>query len=132
MMRGVFMCLCILVAVAPQAVQAESYQQYSDGLVSVTAKKVLGPDQRIAFDVCAQLMRQEKVGPLQIRLNLWGASGGFVRQLSSVLQPELSTPVCQRIQVPLEARNVGRWEVARFQFLREQTPHRAGRFNNAG
>lgn len=130
--RGVFICLCVLVAVAPQAVRAESYQQYSDGLVSVTAKKVLGPDQRIVFEVCAQLIRPEAVGPLQIRLNLWSASGGFVRQLSSVVHPELSAPVCQRIQVPVDVGNVGRWEVARFQFLHEQTPHRAGRFNQAG
>lgn len=130
--RALFVCLCVLAAVAPQAVQAETYQQYSDGLVSVTAKKVLEPDQRIAFEVCAQLMRHEKVGPLQIRLNLWGASGGFVRQLSYVVRPELSAPVCQRIQVPPDAGNIGRWEVARFQFLREETPHRAGRFNNAG
>jgi len=132
MRRALFMCLCVLAAVAPQAAFAESHQQYSDGLVSVTAKKVLEPDQRIAIDVCAQLMRQEKVGPLQIRLNLWGPSGGFVRQLSSVLHPELSTPVCQRIQVPLEARDVGRWEIARFHFRREQTPDRVGRFHTAG
>lgn len=130
--RALVVCLCVLTAVTPGTALAQSYQQYSDGLVSVTAKKVLEPDQRIAFEVCAQLMRQENVGPLQIRLNLWGASGGFVRQLSLVLQPEVSTPVCQRIQVPPETMDVGRWEVARFHFLREQTPHRAGRFNNAG
>jgi hypothetical protein len=130
--RALFVCLCVLVAVAPQAVRAESFQQYSDGLVSVTAKKVLGSDQRIAFEVCAQLMRKENVGPLQVRLNLWGTTGAFVRQLSSVVHPELSAPACQRIQVPVDVGTVGRWEVARFQFLREQTPHRAGRIHQAG
>ncbi len=129
--RALVVCFCVLAAVAPQAVQAESYQQFSDGLVSVTAKKVLEPDQRIAFEVCAKLMRSETVGPLQIRLNLWG-SGGFVRQLSSVVYPEFATPVCQRIQAPADVGNIGRWEVARFQFLPGYTPHRAGRFNQAG
>jgi len=129
--RAVFMCCCVLLAVAPQAARAQSYQQYSDGLVSVTAKKVVDP-QGVAFDVCAQLMRQERVGALQVRLNLWKASGGLVRQLSSVLHPEIAIPVCQRIQVPPETGYFGRWEVARFHFLREHAPHRAGRLANAG
>jgi hypothetical protein len=131
MIRVVFLSLCILVAVAPHAA-GQSYQQYSDGLVSVKAKQVLDQDQRIAIDVCAQLMRQEKVGPLEIRVNLWGASGRFVTQLSSVLYPELSASACQRIQVPPEVKDLGRWEIARFHFLREQTPLRAGRLNDAG
>ena len=131
MIRAVFLSLCVLAAVAPHAA-GQSYQQYSDGLVSVKAKQVLDQGQRVAFDVCAQLMRQKDVGPLQIRLNLWGTSGEFVTQLSSVLYPELSVAVCQRIQLPPEVRDLGRWEIARFHFLREQTPHRAGRFNNAG
>ena len=132
MIRVVFLSMCVLAAVVPQATFAQSYQQYNDGLVSVTAKKILHQDQLIAFDVCAQLVREENVGPLQIRLNLWGKSGGFVKQLSSVLSPELSTLVCQRITLPPDVGNLGRWEIARFQFLREQTPHRAGRLNNAG
>ncbi len=132
MRRVVFICTCILAAVVPQAAHAESYQQYSDGLVSVTAKKVVEPDQRIAFEVCAQLMRPETVGPLQVRVNIWGVAGGFVRQLSSVVHPRLSAPACQRIEIPGDVGNFGRWEVARFQFLREQTPHRAGRFDQAG
>ena len=132
MMRVVLLSLCVLAAMAPQVALAQSYQKYNDGLVSVTARKVVDQDQLIAFDVCAQLMRQENVGPLQIRLNLWGASGGFVKQLSSVVSPELSTPVCQRITLPPDVRNLGRWEIARFHFLREQTLHRAGRLNNAG
>ena len=131
MIRAAFLSLCVLVVLAPHAA-GQSYQQYSDGLVSVKAKQVMDRDQRVAFDVCAQLMRQEKVGPLQIRLNLWGGSGEFVTQLSSVLYPELSSPVCQRVQLPPEVRDLGRWEIARFHFLREQTPQRAGRFNNAG
>jgi hypothetical protein len=83
MMRAAFLSLCVLAAIAPHAA-AQSYQQYSDGLVAVKAKQVLDQDQRIAIDVCAQLMRQEKVRPLEIRLNLWGTSGRFVMQLSSV------------------------------------------------
>lgn len=132
MRRAAVACLCVLAVIAPGAVQAEVYQQYSDGLVSVTVKKVGLPDQVAAFEVCAQLMRKENVGPLQVRLNLWGTTGAFVRQLSSVVHPELSAPACQRIQVPVDVGTVGRWEVARFQFLREQTPHRAGRIHQAG
>ena len=131
MIRAVFLSLCVLAVLASHAA-GQSYQQYSDGLVSVKAKQVLDQQQRIVFDVCAQLMRQEKVGPLQVRLTLWGGSGEFVTQVSSVLYPELSNPVCQRIQLPPEVRDLGRWEIARFHFLRERTPHRAGRFNNAG
>jgi hypothetical protein len=131
MIRVVLLSLCVLAAVAPHAA-AQSYQQFSDGLVAVKAKQVLDQDQRIAIDVCAQLMRQEKVRPLEIRLNLWGTSGRFVMQLSSVLYPELSSPVCQRIQLPPEVRDLGRWEIARFHVLREQAPLRAGRLNDAG
>ena len=130
MRRGVFLCVCFLSLLAPQAARAQSYQQYSDGLVAVTAKKVVDT-QGIAFDVCAQLMRQERVGALQVRLNLWKASGGLVRQLSSVLHPESATPVCRRIQVPPETGYFGRWEVARFHFLREHAPYRTGRLANA-
>ena len=131
MIRVAFLSLCILAAIAPHAA-GQSYQQYSDGLVSVKAKQVWDQDQRVAIDVCAQLTRQEKVRPLEIRLNLWGPSGRFMMQLSSTLYPEFSSPVCQRIQLPPEVRDFGRWEIARFHFLREQIPHRAGRFNNAG
>lgn len=129
--RGLLMCLCALAAALPQAVLAQSYQQYSDGLVSVTAKKVVD-SQGLAFDVCAQIKRQERVGALQVRLNLWKASGGFVRQLSLVLHPESATPVCRRIQVPQETGDFGRWEVARFHFLSEHAPHRAVHPDNAG
>ena len=59
--RALIVCFCVLTVLAPQAALAQSYQQYSDGLVSVTVKRVLETEQRIAFDVCAQLMRQEKV-----------------------------------------------------------------------
>jgi hypothetical protein len=128
--RAVLVCICGLLAAAPQAARAQSYQHHSDGLVSVTAKKVMDP-QGLAFDVCAQLMRREEVGALHIRLNLWKAAGGFLRQLSSVLQPEIGTPVCQRIQVPQETGHFGRWEVAGFHFLREYAPHRAGRLDSA-
>lgn len=129
---ALFTYLCLLSAMVPQTATAQSYQQYSDGLIAVKAKQVLDQDQRIAIEVCAQLMRQEKVRPLEIRLNLWGASGRFVMQLSSVLYPELARPVCQRIQLPPEVRDLGRWEIARFHVLREQAPLRAGRLNDAG
>ena len=131
MIRVAFLSLCILAAIAPHAA-GQSYQQYSDGLVSVKAKQVWDQDQRVAIDVCAQLTRQEKVRPLEIRLNLWGPSGRFMKQLSSTLYPELSSPVCRRIQLPPEVRDFGRWEIARFQVLREQAPLRAGRLNNPG
>lgn len=124
--------LCALFAVAPLAAFAQSYQQYNDGLVSVTAKKRVDSDQRAAFDVCAQLVRQENVGPLQIRLNLWETSGGFMRQLALVLHPDLSAPTCQRIQLPPDVKGFGRWEIARFHFLPEPAPRQAGRSNNAG
>jgi len=129
MIRVAFLSLCILAAIAPHAA-GQSYQQYSDGLVSVKAKQVWDQDQRVAIDVCAQLTRQEKVRPLEIRLNLWGPSGRFMMQLSSTLYPELSSPACHRIQLPPEVRDLGRWEIARFH-LREQVPLRAGRLNDA-
>ncbi len=124
--------LCALFAVAPQAALAQSYQQYNDGLVSVTVKRLVDADQRDAFDVCAQLMRHENVGPLQIRLNLWETSGGFLRQLSLLLHPDLSAPTCRRIQLPSDVRGFGRWEIARFRFLPEPALRQAGRSNSAG
>lgn len=130
MVRAVFMCMCVLLAVAPQAARAQSYQQYSDGLVSVTTKKVVDP-QGVAFDVCALLVRHERVGALHVRLNLWKPSGGFAGQLSSVLHPGIAISVCRRIRVPPESADFGRWEVARFRFLREQTPQRAGHLDHA-
>jgi hypothetical protein len=132
MVRGLLMCLCALAVALPQAALAQSYQQYSDGLVSVQAKRLVDSDRRTAFDVCAQLMRQERVGPLRIRLNLWETSGGFMRQVALVLHPELPGPTCQRIQLPPEVRDFGRWEIARFRFLPDPTPRQAGRFNNNG
>ena len=127
-----FTYLCLLSAMVPQTAIAQSYQQYSDGLFAVNAKQVLDRDQRIAFEVCAQLMRQERVEPLEIRLNLWGTSGRFVTQLSLILYPEHSASICQRIQLPPEVRDLGRWEVARFRVLRDRAPLRAGRLNGAG
>ena len=124
--------LWALFAVAPQAAFAQSYQQYNDGLVSVTVKKLVESDRRVAFSVCAQLMRQENVGPLQIRLNLWETSGGFMRQLALVLHPDLSAPTCQRLQLPSDVKDFGRWEIARFHFLPERALRQAGRSNNAG
>jgi hypothetical protein len=80
MRRALFMWLCLLSAMVPQTAIAQSYQQYSDGLIAVKAKKVSDRDQRIAIEVCAQIMRQEKVWPLEIHLNLWGTSGQLVKQ----------------------------------------------------
>ena len=131
MRRVISIGLCVLFAVAPLAALAQSYQQYNDGLVSVTVKKIVDSDQRAGFRVCAQLMRQENVGPLQIRLNLWGTSGGVMRQLALVLHPDLSAPTCQRIQLPPDVKDFGRWEIARFRFLPEPPLRQAGRSNNA-
>lgn len=130
--RVLLVCLCVLAAGLPPPVAAQSYQQYHDGLVSVQAKKVLGQDQQTAFEVCAHLIRQEEVGPLQVRLNLWGLSGGFLTQVSTVLRPGHSSPACERVPLPPNVKDLGRWEIARFQFLREPTPQRAGRLHSEG
>ena len=87
MARVMWLCLYVLAAVAPQAA-AQSYQQYSDGSVSVQARKVADQDQRIGFEVRARLLRQEMACPLEARLNFWKASGRFLAQTSSVLRPE--------------------------------------------
>jgi hypothetical protein len=130
--RVLLMGVCVLLAVAPHAALAQGYQQYNDGLVSVTVKRLVDSDQRTAFNVCAHLMRQENLGPLRIRLNLWATSGGFIRQLSLVLRPDLSAPTCQRIQLPSDVGDFGRWEIARFRFLPEPPLRQAGRSKNAG
>jgi hypothetical protein len=72
--------------------------------------------------VCAQLMRQEEVGPLEVRLNFWGTSGGILAHASSVLRPESAAPVCQRILLPARARGYGRWEISRLRFQRNSMP----------
>jgi len=118
MARVVLLCLCVIAAVSSQAT-AQSYQQYSDGSVSVQARKVVDQDQRIGFEVCARLLRQEMACPLEVRLNFWEASGRFLAQTSSVLRPELSAPICQSIPLPEEARAMSRWEIARFRCQRQ-------------
>jgi hypothetical protein len=111
-----FVCACLLAATMPQAAGAQSYQQYSDGLVVVTAKKVADPEGPIAFDVCAQLIRQEKVSPLEIHLNFWRATGGIMAQASAVVLPELSAPRCQRVALEGNAAELRRWEISRFRY----------------
>ena len=116
--RAPIVCLCVLAALAPQAALAQSYQQYSDGLVSVTAKRVLDAERGIAFDVCAQLLRQETVGPVEIHLNFWRATGGILGQASSVLLPEMSAPRCQRVALEGNAAQLQRWEISRLRYQR--------------
>ena len=116
--RALIVCFCVLTVLAPQAALAQSYQQYSDGLVSVTVKRVLETEQRIAFDVCAQLMRQEKVGPVEIHLNFWRATGGILGQASAVMLPEMSAPRCQRVALEGNAAHLQRWEISRLRYQR--------------
>jgi hypothetical protein len=87
MVGVVWLCPCVVAAVAPQTA-AQGYQQYSDGSVSVQAREVADQDQRIGFEVCARLLRQEMACPLEVRLNFWEASCRFLAQTSSVLRPE--------------------------------------------
>jgi len=118
MMRVVLLSLCVLAAMAPQVALAQSYQKYNDGLVSVTAKKVLEAEQGIAFDVCAQLIRQEKVSPVEIHLNFWRATGGILGQASAVMLPEMSAPRCQRVALEGNAAQLQRWEISRLRYQR--------------
>jgi hypothetical protein len=57
--------------------------------------------------------------PLEARLNFWKASVRFLAQTSSVLRPEFSAPVCQRIPLPEEAQDMSRWEISRFRCRRQ-------------
>ena len=116
--RALIVCLGVLTAAAPQVAIAQSYQQCSDGLVSVTVKKVVEPERGIAFDVCAHLIRQEKVSPVEIRLNLWRATGGILAQASSVVLPEFSAPRCQRVTLEGNVAELRRWEVSRLRYQR--------------
>jgi hypothetical protein len=118
MARVVLLFFCVVAAVSSRAA-AQSYQQYSDGSVSVQVRKVVDQDQRIGFEVCARLLRQEMACPLEVRLNFWEVSGRFLVQTSSVLHPELSAPICQSIPLPEEARAMSRWEIARFRCQRQ-------------
>jgi hypothetical protein len=115
----------------PGVAFAQNYQQHSDGLIAVTAKRIAEAGQQTVFEVCAQLVREGDAMPLDVRINLWGHSGGFLTQLSTVVRPGLSRPACQRIPLPPNIRGLRRWEIARFQFLREPIPHRAGGPNSA-
>jgi hypothetical protein len=111
--RVVWLCLCVLTAVVSQAA-AQSYQQYSDGLVSVEARKVVDRDGQVWFDTCAQLVRRETACPMEVRLNFWGDTGALLAQASTVLTPEFPAPICTRIPLPSDADNLRRWEVSRF------------------
>jgi hypothetical protein len=126
MLRALLVVLALFGAL-PSLALAQSYQDSNDGLVAVHVKKVLHADQSVAFDVCAQLLRQEKMGPLEVRLNYWKASGGMLAQASSVLRPASDAPVCQRILLPARARGYERWEISRLRFLPNPTPLTAAR-----
>jgi hypothetical protein len=114
--RALVACLCVLGTVAPQAAFAQSYQELSDGLVAVTVRKVVEPEQGIAFDVCARLIRQEKASPVEIRLIFWRATGGILAQASSVMLPEWSTLRCQRVALEGNAAELQRWEISRLRY----------------
>jgi hypothetical protein len=126
MLRGFCVALALL-GLFPSVALAQSYQHSSDGLVVIHVKKVVEADRSIGFDVCAQLVRQEQVGPLEVRLNFWGTPGGMLAQTSSILRPEPSAPVCQRALLPARARNYGRWEISRFRFQPAPLPQTAVR-----
>ncbi len=127
MRRSLFMLAAFFI-VLPSLALAQSYQHTSDGLVAVHVKKIVTEDRSTGFDVCAQLMRQEEVAPLEVRLNFWGTSGGLLAQTSSSLHPEYSVPACQRIALPAAARGFGRWEVSRLHFRRDAN---AGTYANS-
>jgi hypothetical protein len=131
MLRGFFVSLALLGAL-PSLALAQSYQHSSDGLVAVHVNKVIEADQSVGFDVCAQLVRQEKVGPLEVHLNFWGTPGGILAQASSVLRPESAAPVCQRISLPARAGGYGRWEISRFRFQTNPMPQVAARPDQKG
>jgi hypothetical protein len=116
------LCLILvatLLAVAP-AGSAQSYQRHSDGLVSVQARKVVDEAQQTSFRVCVQLVRPERVCPVEIRLNFRDASGRLLGQASPVLAPELPAPACTTIDLPAGATDMSRWEIARFRCHRPQ------------
>ena len=112
------------VSALPSWAPAQAYQRYSDGLVSVHARTVEDQNLGVAFDVCTQLLRPDARCPLlEVRLNFWDRAGRFLVQASSVLRPDVGTPVCQRVRLPAEARNMQRWEIARFRCQREGSRH---------
>lgn len=131
MLRGFIASLALLGAL-PSLALAQSYQHSSDGLVTVHVKQVVAADQSVGFEVCAQLLRQEQVGPLEVRLNFWGTSGGMLAHASSLLHPETAAPVCRRVLLPARARNFGRWEISRFRFQPNPMPQVAGRPGQKG
>jgi hypothetical protein len=108
----------LLLLFAPLAcvpsVYAQTSQTYCDGLVSVSAAKVLDQDRQVAFDVCAKLVRQEKTCPVEVRLTFRSVSGQVLAEVSPVLYPQFAAPVCQRIPLPPEARDMQHWGISRF------------------
>jgi hypothetical protein len=134
MHRCALFCLILvatLVAVAP-AGSAQSYQRHSDGLVSVHARKVVDEAQQISFLVCAQLVRPDRVCPVEIRLNFRDASGRLLGQASPILAPELRAPACKTIDLPAGATDMSRWEIARFRCYRPEVDGTRGFLPPAG
>jgi hypothetical protein len=123
MHRGAFACFVIvgMLLTAAADAAAQSYQRYSDGLVSIHARKVVDEGQQpTAFVVCAQRSRPEPVCPIEIRLNFRGASETLLGQVSAVLLPEVGAPVCRTVDLPAQARSLTRWEIARFRCHRPE------------
>jgi hypothetical protein len=116
----------------PSLALAQGYQHVSDGLVTVQATKVVGEDGRISFDVCAHLTRPESVGPVEIHVNFWGASGGILAQTTPRLHPTAAAPTCQRILLPPRARDFRRWEISRLRFRPAPATPPPDRFTRAG
>jgi hypothetical protein len=90
----------------------------------VHARKVPDQGQRIGFEVCAQLLRKEKVCPVEVRLSFWEASGRLLAQVSSVLRPASSAPACRWIALPEHAKDMSRWEISRFRCQRHGVQER--------
>lgn len=118
---------CVLL---PAPTAAQRYQRASDGLVAVHVRRIVEAERPIGFTVCAQLMRQEQVTALEVRLNFWGKAGGILAQASSILRPGVSAPVCRQIPVPQGAKEFERWEISRFRIQRQPdsqpAAHRTG------
>jgi hypothetical protein len=120
-----------LVAVSDPA-YGQRYQRYSDGLVRVHAKRTTA-DEAVGVELCAEVLRTEEACPVEVHFVFRGASGQILGQRSPVLQPHFGAPACTRVDLPAEARDLVRWEIARFGCARpEKTPADAARARRPG
>jgi hypothetical protein len=131
-MWGPLLVLISLVLLSPSPTAAQAYQDSSDGLVSVHIRMIEQQGRPVAFDACARLLRQADAGPLEIRLNLRGESGGIAAQVPVVVVPAGSAPVCRRVWLPGRLWSRGRWEIARLRFRHDQSLQARGRPPGAG